>query len=256
MEGPPRISPSGGLPPPPSGQPNGPQPPSSSNSPPSGPVPPFVQQLARMLQEGHIAWSDAGDEVVVADTKRFADEVCPLYFKHRNWTSFARMMNMYDFVKTPDGAGARFRHPHFRRGADNERWRVQRRRSTTKKRPSTDNTDVWVRRGLVLERRVAKLAEENAKRRVNEGNATKAKAKANEVKDATATEHEAKKAAKGAGSKAKGRTTGAPSPAAAPILKQGAASAMATSAVASDEQAKSGGGGGSTPKKGVSFTER
>ena len=31
--------------------------------------------------------------------------------------------------------------------------RVQRRRSTTKKRPSTDNTDVWVRRGLVLERR-------------------------------------------------------------------------------------------------------
>ena len=115
-----------------------------------------------MLQEGHIAWSDAGDEIVIADTKRFADEVCPLYFKHRNWTSFARMMNMYDFVKTPDGSGARFRHAHFRRGADAERWRVQRRRSTTKKRPSTDNTDVWVRRGLVLERRVAKLEEENA----------------------------------------------------------------------------------------------
>ena len=115
-----------------------------------------------MLQEKHIVWSDAGDEIVVADTRRFADEVCPLYFKHRNWTSFARMMNMYDFVKTPDGNGARFRHAHFRRGADEERWRVQRRRSTTKKRPSTDNTDVWVRRGLVLERRVAKLAEENA----------------------------------------------------------------------------------------------
>ena len=62
---------------PPSGQPSGPQPP-------SGPVPPFVQQLARMLQEEHIAWSDAGDEIVVADTRRFADEVCPLYFKHRN----------------------------------------------------------------------------------------------------------------------------------------------------------------------------
>ena len=115
-----------------------------------------------MLHEKHVAWSDAGDEIVIADTKRFADEVCPLYFKHRNWTSFARMMNMYDFVKTPDGNGARFRHAHFRRGADEERWRVQRRRSTTKKRPSTDNTDVWVRRGLVLERRVAKLAEENA----------------------------------------------------------------------------------------------
>ena len=140
---------------PPSGQPSGPQPP-------SGPVPPFVQQLARMLHENHVAWSDAGDEIVIADTKRFADEVCPLYFKHRNWTSFARMMNMYDFVKRPDGAGARFRHQHFRRGADEERWRVQRRRSTTKKRPSTDNADVWVRRGLVLERRVAKLAEENA----------------------------------------------------------------------------------------------
>ena len=140
---------------PPSGQPSGPQPP-------SGPVPPFVQQLARMLQEKHVEWSDAGDEIVVADTRRFADEVCPLYFKHRNWTSFARMMNMYDFVKMPDGNGARFRHAHFRRGADAERWRVQRRRSTTKKRPSTDNTDVWVRRGLVLERRVAKLAEENA----------------------------------------------------------------------------------------------
>ena len=121
-----------------------------------------MQQLARMLESAHIAWSEAGDEIVIADTKRFADEVCPLYFKHRNWTSFARMMNMYDFVKRPDGAGARFRHAHFRRGADDERWRVQRRRSTTKKRPSTDNTDVWVRRGLVLEKRVAKLAEENA----------------------------------------------------------------------------------------------
>ena len=119
-----------------------------------------MQQLVRMTNEGHVAWSDAGDEIVVADTKRFADEVCPLYFKHRNWTSFARMMNMYDFAKTPDGNGARFRHAHFRRGADEERWRVQRRRSNTKKRPSTDN--VWVRRGLVLERRVAKLAEENA----------------------------------------------------------------------------------------------
>ena len=147
MEGPPPQVPSG--------QPCGPQPP-------SGPVPPFVQQLARMLHEERITWSDAGDEIVIADTRRFADEVCPLYFKHRNWTSFARMMNMYDFVKTPDGAGARFRHAHFRRGADDERWRVQRRRSNTKKRPSTDNTDVWVRRGLVLERRVAKLQEENA----------------------------------------------------------------------------------------------
>ena len=84
----------------------------------AAPVAPFVQQLFKLVHEGlHVAWAADGAALVIPDTQRFAADRCPVYFKHSNWTSFARMLNMYEFRrrKSADGS-AIFAHPHFTRG--------------------------------------------------------------------------------------------------------------------------------------------
>ena len=83
----------------------------------AAPVAPFVQQLFKLVTEGmHIHWAADGAALVIPDTAKFAADRCPVYFKHSNWTSFARMLNMYEFRrrKSADGS-AIFAHPHFTR---------------------------------------------------------------------------------------------------------------------------------------------
>ncbi|KAH9484583.1 Heat shock factor protein [Psilocybe cubensis] len=48
-----------------------------------------------------IRWSDAGDSFFVLDHERFAHEVLGRWFKHRNFSSFVRQLNMYGFHKIP-----------------------------------------------------------------------------------------------------------------------------------------------------------
>ena len=65
----------------------------------AAPVAPFVQQLFKLVTEGiHITWAADGAALVIPDTQKFAADRCPVYFKHSNWTSFARMLNMYESV--------------------------------------------------------------------------------------------------------------------------------------------------------------
>ena len=83
----------------------------------AAPVAPFVQQLFKLVTEGrHIHWAADGASLVIPDPTKFAADRCPVYFKHSNWTSFARMLNMYEFRrrKSADGS-AIFAHPHFTR---------------------------------------------------------------------------------------------------------------------------------------------
>ncbi|KAF4614530.1 hypothetical protein D9613_002455 [Agrocybe pediades] len=48
-----------------------------------------------------IRWSEAGDSFFVLDHERFAHEVLGRWFKHRNFSSFVRQLNMYGFHKIP-----------------------------------------------------------------------------------------------------------------------------------------------------------
>lgn len=100
-------------------------------------VAPFVRQLHELADrpETLVSWEPCGSVLRVADPRAFAAEVCPIYFRHRNWTSFTRMMNLYSFrmlngtsrAVAPDACRtARFVHPHFQRDAPSELWRVVR----------------------------------------------------------------------------------------------------------------------------------
>eukprot|EP00904_Undaria_pinnatifida_P010049 jgi/Undpi1/6174/HiC_scaffold_20.g08658.m1 len=58
-----------------------------------------------------------GDGIVIRNAERLASDVLPRYYKHSNYQSFVRQLNIYGFHKTKyDERCCEFKHPHFRRG--------------------------------------------------------------------------------------------------------------------------------------------
>ena len=92
----------------------------------------------------HVAsWTDDGKAFVVKDTAKFAAEHLPRFFKHANFQSFVRQLNIYGFRKDTDtpGAGPRdvvFRHDFFIRGREDFLESIQR----TNKKSSTAKKSV------------------------------------------------------------------------------------------------------------------
>ncbi|KAK6351059.1 stress-responsive transcription factor hsf1 [Orbilia javanica] len=96
-------------------------------------LPPFVEKVATFVNDENnydiIRWSDDGDSFIVLDEDRFSKELIPGVFKHNNFASFVRQLNMYNFHKkvgmtdgslkaSMDGQKARleYEHKYFKRG--------------------------------------------------------------------------------------------------------------------------------------------
>ncbi|KAI9029615.1 HSF-type DNA-binding-domain-containing protein [Phycomyces nitens] len=99
----------------------------------------FVNKVYKMLEDPEIqemiSWSRSGDLFSVANPTLFSKIVLPQYFKHNNWQSFVRQLNMYGFHKVNDMIHSNltnetqtweFRHPHFRRGAVDDLQNIKR----------------------------------------------------------------------------------------------------------------------------------
>ncbi|EME43193.1 hypothetical protein DOTSEDRAFT_72541 [Dothistroma septosporum NZE10] len=118
-------------------------------------IPPFVQKLSSFLDKEHeelIRWSDDGRAFIVLDEDEFARRLIPELFKHNNYASFVRQLNMYGFHKTVnihDGSlrqseqarkGAKppsmYSHPYFRRNRPDLLWLIQKpaSKSSTKRK--------------------------------------------------------------------------------------------------------------------------
>ncbi|KAK0533410.1 Flocculation suppression protein [Tilletia horrida] len=91
--------------------------------------PSFVNKLYSMLEDERIAhmisWAPSGTVFSVANPSVFSKVVLPQWFKHSNWQSFVRQLNMYGFNKVNQTFQGdpideiqvwEFRHPRFRRG--------------------------------------------------------------------------------------------------------------------------------------------
>lgn len=100
-----------------------------------------------------IRWSDDGRSFIVLDEDEFARTLIPELFKHNNYASFVRQLNMYGFHKTvniTDGSlrqsekarkgvkpPSMYSHPYFRKNRPDLLWLIQKpsgKSSTTAKR--------------------------------------------------------------------------------------------------------------------------
>lgn len=68
-------------------------------------IPAFLNKLFCMVNDpgsdGLIHWAPSGTSFLVSRQEEFAKEVLPRFFKHNNFSSFVRQLNMYGFHKIP-----------------------------------------------------------------------------------------------------------------------------------------------------------
>ncbi|GAP85514.2 putative HSF-type DNA-binding protein [Rosellinia necatrix] len=114
-------------------------------------IPPFVQKLNSFLENGKntdlIRWSDKGDSFIVLDEDEFAKTLIPELFKHNNYASFVRQLNMYGFHKKvglsdnsmkaserKNKSPSEYYNPFFRRGHPNLLWLINKPKSGNTKK--------------------------------------------------------------------------------------------------------------------------
>lgn len=128
-----------------------------------GEPPVFVNKLIAMIENpgnsALIRWAPKGETFIVTDADRLAELELPKYFKHSNFTSLVRQLNMYGFHKVTNTGGSKsmaksepqlweFVHPCVQRGRPELLVHVKRKASESsgskKKMPKEDVSNVLV----------------------------------------------------------------------------------------------------------------
>ncbi|KAL7951005.1 hypothetical protein V8C42DRAFT_308236 [Trichoderma barbatum] len=121
-------------------------------------IPPFVQKLSSFLEERKnedlIRWSEKGDSFIVLDEDEFAKTLIPELFKHNNYASFVRQLNMYGFHKCvglsdnsmraserKNKSPSEYSNPYFRRGHPNLLWLINKPKSGGKSKKGNKSQD-------------------------------------------------------------------------------------------------------------------
>jgi heat shock transcription factor, other eukaryote len=121
-------------------------------------IPPFVQKLASFLENGKntdlIRWSEHGNSFIVLDEDEFARTLIPELFKHNNYASFVRQLNMYGFHKKvglsdnsmraserKNKTPSEYANLYFRRGHPELLWMITKPKNATTKKGKKADTD-------------------------------------------------------------------------------------------------------------------
>jgi len=81
-------------------------------------APSFMDKITQILEEEKfeeiVSWTEDGKGFVIKNPGLFTQQILPLYFKHKNYSSFVRQLNMYDFKKSVESRDLTvFKHPCF-----------------------------------------------------------------------------------------------------------------------------------------------
>eukprot|EP01029_Cantina_marsupialis_P011910 TRINITY_DN26414_c1_g1_i1.p1 TRINITY_DN26414_c1_g1~~TRINITY_DN26414_c1_g1_i1.p1 ORF type:complete len:427 (-),score=110.32 TRINITY_DN26414_c1_g1_i1:198-1478(-) len=82
--------------------------------------PGFISKIYDMCQSSQfsdfVGWNAAGNALEIRNVNHFSELVLPTFFKHKNFASFARQLNMYGFKKMSNDPNLRiFGNPNFLR---------------------------------------------------------------------------------------------------------------------------------------------
>ncbi|GKZ22082.1 stress-responsive transcription factor hsf1 [Aspergillus brasiliensis] len=125
-------------------------------------IPPFVQKLSSFLDESKntelIRWSDDGNSFIVMDEDEFAKTLIPELFKHNNYASFVRQLNMYGFHKKvglsdnsmraserKNKSPSEYANPYFKRGHPDLLWLIQKPKNTAGQGSKSGKANVRVK---------------------------------------------------------------------------------------------------------------
>lgn len=94
---------------------------SRSGSKSQGTIPAFLLKTYEILENPTfsdiISWNKEGNAFIVKKINDFSEKILPKYFKHNNFASFVRQLNMYDFHKSRhENNENEFKHKLFKRG--------------------------------------------------------------------------------------------------------------------------------------------
>ncbi|KAI5787267.1 hypothetical protein EDC01DRAFT_750049 [Geopyxis carbonaria] len=109
-------------------------------------IPPFVLKLSSFVNDPKtdhlIRWSPSGNSFMVLDEDEFSKTLIPDLFKHNNYASFVRQLNMYGFHKVvglADGSlktseqrskpPSEYENMYFKRGQPDLMWLIQKPKS-------------------------------------------------------------------------------------------------------------------------------
>lgn len=138
-------------------------------------VPAFLNKLFNMIEDSSnfelICWSDDGLEFIVKNPDELARSVLPKFFKHNNFSSFVRQLNMYGFHKVPHiTQGAleytqeanmwRFSNPNFQRDRPDLLINVSRKKRDDKDTTQNNEINVNQDQGTVSNQDYQKLLKE------------------------------------------------------------------------------------------------
>ncbi|RVD90729.1 heat shock transcription factor [Tubulinosema ratisbonensis] len=117
----------------------------------------FSEKLYDILEDPtnqrYIRWNEAGDTFLIIDTLEFTKNTLDQYFKHKNFNSFIRQLNKYDFHKVKSSEETimkfgeniwEFKHEFFRRRRKELLTKIVRKKSINERKEEFSDFNIDV----------------------------------------------------------------------------------------------------------------